>query len=184
MTTDLDWIEQARSAWRFRGRQRPAFAQIPAAGQESVWDYPRPPALVPDRRRVSVYAGERRVAETRSSLRVLETGSPPTFYLPPQSVETGLLIPSTRRTRCEWKGHAVYFHVEGPDGLIRDAVWSYPEPFAEAVAIAGWYAFYPSALRCLVEDETARPQAGGFYGGWITSDVVGPFKGEPGTGHW
>ena len=184
MSTDRRSLEEARAAWRWRGRQRPDFATEPGPGQESVWDYPRPPAYVPDSRLVEVYAGDSVLARTERTIRVLETGSPPTFYLPPEAVDNALLTPSGRRTFCEWKGRAEYFHVQGSDGRVDNAVWRYPDAFDDARPIAGWYACYPSLLRCYVDGETVRAQAGGYYGGWITADVVGPFKGEPGTGHW
>jgi uncharacterized protein (DUF427 family) len=181
-------LERARGAWTYRGQRRPPFAVAPGPGQESVWDYPRPPAYLTDERRIEVYAGDRLLAGTEKTIRVLETGSPPTFYLPPESVNVSLLIPSRRTTFCEWKGRAEYFHVRGtadePAARIDNAVWRYPDALDDAARIAGWYACYPSLLRCVVDGETVRPQAGGYYGGWITDDVVGPFKGEPGTGHW
>jgi uncharacterized protein (DUF427 family) len=178
-------LNRARAAWTYRGQRRPDFARVPAAGEESVWDYPRPPAYVPDRRDIAVYAGETLLARTNGAIRVLETGSPPTFYLPPEAVgDRSLLTASPRRTFCEWKGEAHYFHVQGRDGRIDNAVWSYPNALDEAAAIAGWFACYPSLLRCFVDGEPVRAQAGGYYGGWITNELVGPFKGEPGTGHW
>jgi uncharacterized protein (DUF427 family) len=185
MSTDRNSLDRARAAWRWRGQQRPDFAVAPGPGQESVWDYPRPPAYVPDSRHVEVYAGDRLVASTDHAMRVLETGSPPTFYLPPESVDMARLQPSARRTFCEWKGRAEYFHVtDGQGHRIDNAIWRYPDAFDDAAPIAGWFACYPSLLRCLVDGEPVQAQAGGYYGGWITGELVGPFKGEPGTGHW
>jgi uncharacterized protein (DUF427 family) len=177
-------IERARRAWTYRGQGRPSFAEDPGPDRESVWDYPRPPALVPDRRLVEVYAGDRLLARTDGAVRVLETGSPPSFYLPPEAFDRRLLVPSSRRTFCEWKGAAEYFHVVGDSGRIDNALWCYPEAGGSAGLIAGWLACYPGQLRCFVAGEGVRPQAGGYYGGWITDDIAGPFKGEPGTGHW
>ncbi len=179
-----DDLERARAAWSFRGQRRPDFALAPEEGQESVWDYPRPPAYVPDARTVEVYAGDDRLALANGSIRVLETGSPPTFYLPPDSLDHSRLFLSRRRTVCEWKGEARYFHVKSGTGIIPDAVWCYPHAREDAALIAGWYAGYPFLLRCFVEGEPVRSQSGGYYGGWITHEVVGPFKGEPGTAHW
>jgi uncharacterized protein (DUF427 family) len=179
-----DDLQRARAAWVHRGQRRPDFAIAPGPGQESVWDYPRPPAYVPDHRLVEVYARDALLARSRRAIRALETGSPPAFYLPPADVDEGLLLPSRRRTICEWKGTAEYFHVQVQGQRIDDAVWRYPQALDDARVIAGWYACYPSLLRCVVDGETARPQAGGYYGGWITAELVGPFKGEPGTGHW
>jgi uncharacterized protein (DUF427 family) len=149
-----------------------------------VWDYPRPPAYVPDQRSVEVYAGDALLARTDRSVRVLETGSPPAFYLPPDAVDRSLLQASRHRTFCEWKGAAEYFHARAGGVLIENAVWCYPAAFDAAAAIAGWYSFYPTPLRCYVDGERVRSQPGGYYGGWITDEIVGPFKGEPGTGHW
>jgi uncharacterized protein (DUF427 family) len=139
---------------------------------------------VADRRSIEVYAGESLLARTNRSIRALETGSPPTFYLPPSCVDHELLIASTRRTFCEWKGEARYFDVQGSQGLVHDAIWCYPNAADDAAPIAGWLACYPSLLRCLVDGETVRAQPGGYYGGWVTDDIVGPWKGQPGTGHW
>ncbi|MGB5831244.1 MAG: DUF427 domain-containing protein [Thiohalocapsa sp.] len=177
-------LERARGLWTYRGQRRPDFADDPAAGQESVWDYPRPPAYMPSRRQVEIYAGELLLARTSIAVRALETGSPPTFYLPPEAIDLSLLSVSPRRTFCEWKGKAEYFHAKGSSGIIKNALWRYPMALDDAKVIAGWYACYPSLLRCLVDGAAVRAQAGGYYGGWITDDVVGPYKGERGTGHW
>ena len=177
-------LERARSLWTYRGQQRPRFAVQPADGQESVWDYPRPPAYVADARSVEVYAGNSLLASTKAAIRALETGSPPAFYLPPEAVDSGLLRPSDRHTFCEWKGRAHYFHVETDRGPVANAVWCYPDASGDAAGIAGWYACYPSLLACFVAGERVRAQDGGFYGGWVTAEIVGPWKGAPGTGHW
>ncbi|TVQ92615.1 MAG: DUF427 domain-containing protein [Chromatiaceae bacterium] len=181
MSNDPRDLARARATWTYRGQQRPPFARRPGPGQESVWDYPRPPAYRPTHRHIEVWAGTRQLASSDEAIRVCETGGPPGFYLPPAAVEPSLLIPSARRTHCEWKGQAVYFHVEGSAGRVENAVWCYPETYPEAASIAGWYACYPSLLRCLVDGELVRPQGGGYYGGWVTDEIVGPFKGEPGV---
>ncbi len=180
----LSWLHQARAGWQHRGARRPEFAQTPQPGQESVWDYPRPPALVADQREVVVSHGEIEVARSRRSYRVLETASPPTFYLPPEEVNTQWLTPSpTVRSFCEWKGEARYW-------LLKDAAsaepvaWTYLAPYDEFAPLAGYFAFYPGRVTCQVAGETVRPQSSGFYGGWVTDDIVGPFKGEPGTSGW
>jgi uncharacterized protein (DUF427 family) len=175
---------RARAAWTHRGQRRPPFAREPGPGQESVWDYPRPPAIVPDQREIVVRLGEREIARSLGAVRVLETASPPTFYLPPRDVEPSVLMPAAGSSFCEWKGRACYFDVRTPEGVIAAAAWAYPEPFAEFASIAGWFAFYPGRVGCFVDGERARAQAGGFYGGWITAEIVGPFKGEPGTALW
>lgn len=168
--------------WTNTGAERPPFALEPGPGQESVWDYPRPPVIVPDRRRVVVGTPDDPFAESTRAVRVLETASPPTFYLPPADVREDRLVRVAGRSFCEWKGEAQYWaSAAAPETAI---AWNYPTPLTEFGSIAGWYAFYPGRITCLVDDEQVRPQAGGFYGGWITDDVVGPFKGEPGTSGW
>jgi uncharacterized protein (DUF427 family) len=179
-----DWARQGRSGWENRGRGRPGFAPEPGPGQESVWDYPRPPRCVPDRRRVLVRAGSTRIAETIHALRVLETASPPTFYLPREDVRLEYLEPAPGVSRCEWKGEARYFDLVLPERRVARAAWCYPAPFAGYEAIRGRLAFYPARLACFVDGERVRPQSGGFYGGWVTDEVVGPWKGEPGTESW
>lgn len=152
----------------------------PGPGQESVWDYPRPPALVPSDRHVVVRRGETLVAETRAAYRVLETSHPPTWYLPPDSVVADVLRPASGSSVCEWKGVARYADVLD----VPRAAWAYDDPTPGFVPIAGYYAFHPAQLECFVDGERVRPQEGGFYAGWITDDVVGPFKGAPGTLGW
>ena len=146
-----------------------------------MWDYPRPPALVPSDRHVVVRAGDVLVAETRAAYRVLETSHPPTWYLPRADVRPDVLRPArARSTWCEWKGAATYWDVLD----LPAAAWSYEQPTAGFEPIAGYVTFYPSRLECEIDGERVEPQPGGFYGGWITSDVVGPFKGGPGTLGW
>ncbi len=182
MTTDEPaWLQQARDGWHHRGTRRPPFADDPGPGQESVWDYPRPPAVVPDVRSIVVAHDERIVARTVRSVRVLETSHPPAFYLPPESVIPGQLVRVPGSSHCEWKGAAEYVALSGTTDPIG---WRYPDPYSEFADYAEWVSFYPSRVRCTVDDERVRSQAGGFYGGWITDDVVGPFKGEPGTSGW
>jgi uncharacterized protein (DUF427 family) len=155
------------------------------AGQESVWDYPRPPALERSDRHVVMRRGDTVIAETRRPWRVLETSHPPGWYLPREDVAPGVLVPSSAAsTVCEWKGRATYWDVVLPEGVLEAAVWSYESPTAPFAALAGAVTGYPALLECLVDGERARPQEGRFYGGWITSDVVGPFKGGPGTLGW
>ena len=169
--------------WAFDGGRRPPFAVPPGPGQESVWDYPRPPRIAPDGRLVTVSAGGAPVASTRRALRVLETASPPTFYLPLADIDGRLLVPAPGRSACEWKGVASYWSLAAcPDA--GPVAWSYAEPAPGFAALLGHVAFYPARVDCHVDGERVRPQPGGFYGGWITHEVVGPFKGEPGTGHW
>ncbi len=158
-----------------------------------MWDYPRPPALAPSTRRVVVRApaapggddGGRVVAETSAAVRVLETSHPPTWYVPADAVAPGAVRRSSARsTVCEFKGAATYWDVLTPDGVLEAAAWSYEDPTPAFVALTGYLAFSPARLACSVDGERVRPQEGGFYGGWITDDVVGPFKGGPGTWGW
>jgi uncharacterized protein (DUF427 family) len=176
------WLRAARGGWSNTGSVRPSFAVQPAAGQESVWDYPRPPAVVADRRQVTVGQRDDPLAGTGRALRVLETASPPTWYLPPDAVRADRLVPAAGRSFCEWKGAARYWALADEPAIAIG--WDYPEPFPEFAALAGHLAFFPARIACWVGDERVRPQAGGFYGGWITDDVVGPFKGDPGTSGW
>lgn len=158
----------------------------PGPGQESVWDYPRPPAIEPTSSLVRVEHGGRTVAETTRAVRILETSQPPGFYLPPDDVDLSVLIPSASATGCEWKGTASYFDL-AVSGVptVADAAWSYSNPTPRFAAIAGYLAFYPQRVdACFVDGERVESNDGSFYGGWITSKVVGPFKGGPGTSGW
>jgi uncharacterized protein (DUF427 family) len=170
-------ILRNRRKWRYRGEERPGFAIPPGPGQESVWDYPRPPRIVSDRRTVEVSFEGRQIAETTRAVRVLETASPPTFYIPTADVRSEWLVDSGTRSTCEWKGIAVDFDLaDGP----RSVGWCYPRVFPEFESIVGWFSFYPARLVCRVDGESVRAQPGGYYGGWMTDEIVGPVKGEPG----
>ena len=169
--------------WQYRGQKRPDFADIPRPGQESVWDYPRPPELVPDRRRVEVYHGEKLVASSIRAFRVLETAHPPSFYIPPEDVKWEMLEPAPGSSVCEWKGKAKYYAL-AIDPNHHVVGWSYPDPTPSFEAIREYVSFYPANLACFVAGERVRAQPGKFYGGWVTGEIAGPFKGEPGTGHW
>lgn len=157
----------------------------PGPGQESVWDYPRPPALErTDSHLVVTHAGVV-VAETRRGWRVLETSQPPAYYFPPDDVRLDVLEPSLHRTFCEWKGQASYLTIHIGCIVAADAAWRYDRPTARFAAIAGHLAFYPQLVdHCSVDGETVQSNEGSFYGGWITSKVVGPFKGGAGTAGW
>jgi uncharacterized protein (DUF427 family) len=154
---------------------------------ESVWDYPRPPRCEPSPRLVRVVLGGVVVAETTRAHRVLETSHPPVYYVPRVDVRAGALRPADGRASfCEWKGSAVYHDVIGGEGrtVVRGA-WSYPAPAAGFEAIRDAVGFYPGLMdECSLDGELVQAQPGGFYGGWITRDLVGPFKGAPGTQGW
>ncbi len=170
--------------WLYRGQERPPFALPTAPGQESVWDYPRPPRLVSDAREVTVFAGDIEIARTRRAMRVLETASPPTFYLPPQDVRVDLLSAALGSSLCEWKGRARHWTVRTGERRLVAAAWSYDDPFPEFAALRDLISFYPSRLACHVDGIRVLPQPGEFYAGWITPEVVGPFKGGVGSSGW
>ncbi len=152
---------------------------------ESVWDYPRPPALRASSELVEVRHGGQRVARTRRSWQVLETSHPPTYYLPVESFADGVLVPIAGTTWCEWKGEAAYFDLVVGEQRAPRAAWHYPDPAPAYVALRGHVAVMPAQVEaCFVDGEVVRPQEGGFYGGWITSKVAGPFKGARGTRGW
>ncbi|MCJ2101484.1 DUF427 domain-containing protein [Methylobacterium sp. E-046] len=154
-------------------------------GEESVWDYPRPPRLEPVAERLRVVLGGAPIAETVAGFRVLETSHPPTYYLPPDAIAPGALANPRRGGICEWKGQAVLFDVQGGGRHVPGAAWAYPDPSPDFRAIAGCVAFYAGPMdACFVGDARAIPQPGTFYGGWITPGIVGPFKGGPGTMGW
>lgn len=150
-----------------------------------MWDYPRPPRVEASEELVEVELGGVVVASTTRSWRVLETSHPPTYYLPREAFAAGALRETDGQTWCEWKGAASYLDLVAGDVVARRAAWTYLTPAAGFEAIAGAIAVMPSAVdRCSVDGETVLAQPGGFYGGWITGRVVGPFKGEPGTLGW
>ncbi len=157
----------------------------PEPGQESVWDYPRPPALEESRRSIQVVLGGVVVADTTRSWRVLETSHPPTYYLPREAWQPGALREAAGSSFCEWKGRASYLDVVGGDAVAPRAAWYYPHPSPRFTDLTGAVAVMPAAMdRCVVDGEVVRPQEGGFYGGWITSDLAGPFKGGTGSMGW
>lgn len=158
---------------------------VPQPGQESVWDYPRPPRVEPSTERVEVVLGGVVVARADRSWRVLETSHPPTYYLPRDAFEPGVLSEADGSTWCEWKGQASYYDLVAGGVVAASAAWAYLAPSPGFEAIAGAVAVMPGQVdRCTVDGEVVDPQPGGFYGGWITSRVVGPFKGTPGTRGW
>ena len=168
--------------WNYRGQKRPDFAIEPEAGQESAWDYPRPPIAKRCAKTVEVRKNSAVIARSQRSYRLLETASPPTFYLPPDDIDWDQLVETGGSSICEWKGAAEYFAL--PDDPDLPVAWRYPRPRARFEMLRNFVSFYPGRVDCFVDGERVQPQPGRFYGGWITADVVGPFKGEPGTGHW
>ncbi len=187
LPSDLSGLDLAalRDKWRRFKRTRPVEIVEPGPGQESVWDYPRPPRVEPVTRELRVEHGGRVLGESRRGLRVIETSSPPVYYLPPADVELALLCASETRTFCEWKGVARYWSLCGGELAVPDLAWSYPAPDPGFESLRDYLAF--SAARvdaCFVDHVRVRPQPGEYYGGWITPELTGPFKGEPGSESW
>lgn len=156
----------------------------PGPGQESVWDYPRPPRIDPSAERIVVRFGGQVLADSTSSLRVLETSQPPAYYLPASDVNLDLLVPAAGRSFCEWKGEASYHDAVVGSQRVDQAAWSYADPSPGFVLLVDHFAFYAQRLDCTVDGESVVANEGTFYGGWITSNVVGPFKGGVGSGWW
>jgi uncharacterized protein (DUF427 family) len=157
----------------------------PGPGQESVWDYPRPPRLERVAARLRVELAGVTLADSARGWRVCETAGAPCYYLPAADVRTDLLVPSPTRSRCEWKGAARYWSAHVGDRVVPDVAWSYPDPTPAFAPIRDHLAFYAGRVdACWVGDERVRPQPGGFYGGWVTANLVGPIKGEPGSERW
>lgn len=157
----------------------------PGPNQESVWDYPRPPALKPCDKTIRVVFNDTTIANTTGALRILETSHPPVYYLPPSDIALQYLQREDRTTLCEFKGRAVYYTVTVGERSATQAAWGYPSPVDQYQALKDHIAFYASKMdACYVGEEQAHAQDGDFYGGWITDDVVGPFKGGPNTVGW
>jgi uncharacterized protein (DUF427 family) len=158
---------------------------VPGPGQESVWDYPRPPRIEASTERIRIVLGGEVILDTTDSLRVLETSHPPVYYVRQSAFVQGALESAAGSSFCEFKGAADYLTVRGGGKEAEGAAWAYPEPASGFEALADRVAVYPGRMDyCEVDGERVRPQPGRFYGGWITSRVAGPFKGEPGTMAW
>jgi uncharacterized protein (DUF427 family) len=165
---------------RHAGRGTP-----PGPGQESVWDYPRPPRVEPVAKTIRVEFNGEVIASSDRAYRVLETSHPPVYYVPVADVTLDFIEPNLRRSWCEWKGQGHYWSVRVKDRFAAEAAWSYPDPSPGFEVITDHLAFYPDKMdACFVGEERVTPQPGDFYGGWVTRNVVGPFKGGPGTWHW
>lgn len=157
----------------------------PGPGQESVWEYPRPAVCEPTSKLLEVELAGEVIARTTRGYRVLETSHPPTYYFPREDVREDLLVRVPRRTICEWKGQATWYDVALGDVRIECGAWSYLDPTPRFFDLAGYVSFFARPMdACRVDGELVTPQEGEFYGGWITDDVVGPFKGGPGTQWW
>lgn len=182
-----DWtperIRRDVEHYRTMPRTHPERVDEAGPGQESVWDYPRPPRIEPESRLVRVVLGGVEVARSERACRVLETSSPPCVYVPREEVRTEGFVRSGGQTLCEWKGLATYWEADSRGSL--PIAWSYEDPFPSYEVLRGWLAFFPGRVDgCWLDDELVRAQPGEFYGGWITDDVVGPFKGVAGSEGW
>jgi len=175
-------VQRGRDGWQYRGQQRPSWADVPQPGQESVWDYPRPPIMQSVALPVRVEYNGQLIGHTTSAIRVLETAGAPTYYLPSDHVDAAAVLADDagRQSLCEWKGVATIYSVAG----LANQAWAYHQVFAEFQEIAGWFAFYPTQLQCFVGEDLVQPQPGGYYGGWVTPGLVGPIKGERGSQSW
>lgn len=159
--------------------------QTPLHNQESVWDYPRPPRAEGTPKRVRVIFNGQTIADSTRAWRVLETSHPPVYYIPQGDIRMDYLTSTPRHTFCEFKGEASYWTLEVGDKRAENAAWSYASPSRGFEPITDYIAFYPGRMdACYIDDELVQPQEGDFYGGWITSDIVGPFKGGAGTRGW
>ena len=159
--------------------------KTPHEKRESVWEYPRPPRLEPTQRKIRVLFAGTTIADSSRALRLLETSHPPTYYIPPGDVRMDLLKPTDHRSFCEFKGMTTYFSLEVGDRQSENCAWSYPSPVTAYAALRDHLAFFAGLVdECWVDEERAVAQPGGFYGGWITSDLEGPFKGAAGTLGW
>ncbi|MEL7486625.1 MAG: DUF427 domain-containing protein [Pseudomonadota bacterium] len=179
-------LAEARAKWT-RG-DKPAREAV-GPGEESVWDYPRPPEIRPAPARARVdFAGEI-IADSKDAVRIVETAGAPVYYFPPSDVRVEFLRETAGRSFCEWKGEAIYYDVVIGDRRAPDAAFAYPKPLDDLRRgfdrIAGWFGFYPARVDgCFLGDERVTPQPGGFYAGWVTQNIKGPIKGAPGTHHW
>jgi len=157
----------------------------PGPNQESVWDYPRPPKLEPSSKRVRIIFNGIEIANTKNAQRVLETSHPPVYYIPPGDIKMEYLQPTVQQSFCEWKGTASYYTIAVGDKQIANGAWYYKNPTESFIKIENYVAFYPSKMEaCFLDEERVQAQPGDFYGGWITKDIVGPFKGGAGSWGW
>jgi uncharacterized protein (DUF427 family) len=185
VSAKADIYAAEREKWRTFARVRPPDIVGAGPGEESVWNYPRPPRVEAVARSVRVEFGGRVVAETSRALRVCETSSPPAYYIPPDDVDRTCLLISDRTSFCEWKGVARYWTVRTGARIAKDSAWNYPDPDAGYEEIRDYFAFYPRRMdSCYVGEVRVTPQPGFYYGGWVTPDLVGPFKGVPGSESW
>lgn len=159
--------------------------QKPKPGQESVWDYPRPPKLEKTNKHLRIVLNGEVIADSNRAYRVLETSHPPTYYIPKEDFKSGVLVSATGSSFCEFKGAANYYDLKVGDKVASRAAWGYKDPTKAFEALKDTISIYAHKVdSCYVNDEEVQAQEGDFYGGWITKDIVGPFKGAPGTWGW
>jgi uncharacterized protein (DUF427 family) len=157
----------------------------PKQGEESVWDYPRPPRIENCSKNIRVIFNGIEIVNTNNAKRVLEASHPPVYYISQEDVKMEFLTPADNHTFCEWKGEAGYYHLTIGEKTVRYACWYYPNPVPKFAELKGYLAFYAQKMdACYVDDEVVTPQPGKFYGGWITKNIVGPYKGEEGSDGW
>lgn len=157
----------------------------PGPDQESVWDYPRPPKVEDVNKHIRIIFNNQLIVDTQRAKRLLETSHPPNYYIPPEDIRTDYLMQTAHSSFCEWKGRANYYTLQVGDRTAENVAWYYPEISSSYKELEGYVSFYPGPMdACYVDDEKVQPQAGNFYAGWITRDIVGPFKGGPGTLGW
>lgn len=173
-------VQRARSKWTYTGKVRPPFAEPPGPGQESVWDFPRPPRIEPVGLVLSVQSGDAILARTGKGYRVLETAGAPTYYFPPDDVDVTAVEVRPETFHCEWNG----FSNATSTRDVPAAGWVMTAVYPEYAGLFGWYAFYPQRLHCFIGDERVTGQPGGYYGGWVTPALSGPIKGGPGSSGW
>ncbi len=185
LPTNDDPYAEERARLRAFPRQRPERIVVPGPGQVSVWDFPRSPRVEPVPLRVRVEFSGLLIVDTTAALRVCETASPPAYYIPPVDIAPGCLEPNDRTSLCEWKGVAHYWTVSADGRRAKAAAWSYPAPDPGYEAVKDYVAFYAQRMdACWVGEHRVKPQPGLYYGGWITPELVGPFKSAPGTQAW
>ncbi len=157
----------------------------PKEGQESVWDYPRPPKLVDCSKRIRIEVGNITLVDSKNTIRCLETSHPPVYYIPQSDIKMDYLKTTDKNTYCEFKGQANYYDLIIGDKIVKEVAWEYANPAKGFEKIKNYLAFYATKVdACYVDDEKVKPQEGSFYGGWVTNDIVGPFKGSSGTTFW
>ncbi|MEA5594272.1 DUF427 domain-containing protein [Rivularia sp. UHCC 0363] len=157
----------------------------PEPGQESVWDYPRPPRLEDTDKHIQIIFNGETIADTKQAKRVLETSHPPNYYIPPEDIKMEYLIPTPQSSFCEWKGRASYYTIKVGDKEAQNVAWYYTNPTEAFASMKDYVAFYAHVMdACYIDGEKVEPQPGNFYGGWVNKDIVGPFKGIPGSWGW